>query len=214
MTTITQLMEELAALGWSDRAGAHRDAQHALMRVESPAALLESVRNVDPLARELDRSVEKTTHFKWFVASGPDRNFELWVHDYKPVEQRRTGHAVVAHNHRFWFTSLLLRGGFRSTRFELVSPDSAELQETSALTLNAGDTYVVDPSEIHALTDIQEGTLTLLVQSNSVRSFSDVYENGRVTRYYDLAAQFDSFVTTTSELPDFASAGRRHHFTG
>jgi hypothetical protein len=142
-------------LDWTDRAQAHGAAQDALLRVEGPGALLHGVRQREPSGEHVARSVEKTTHFKWFVAEDADRAFKVWLHEYKPASQRRTGHATVAHNHRFWFT------------------------------------------------------LSLLVQSAPVRSYSDVFEGGRMTRYHDLPAQFEAFVESSAELPEFPAVRRR-----
>jgi hypothetical protein len=179
-----ELVQQIGRADWDDPREAHASVAASLSMVSEPAALLEGVRHVDPRRAEVDGSAEKTTHFKWFVASDPQGRFELWLNQYKPADQRRRGHAEVPHNHRYWFTSLVLSGGFTSTTYDL--RDSGALDPRSHRELRAGATLTVDPAEIHSLHDIQEHTLTFVVQGVPVRSYSEVYERGKVTRYHDL----------------------------
>lgn len=142
------------------------------------------------MSPDLERSVEKTTHYKWFLGGGPGKGFELWLHEYKPRNLRRTGHATVAHNHRFWLTSLILSGGFTDTRYARISGDVEPLIEPIAQrSMDPGSTMVIDPEEIHSLTALQDRTISLVVQSRPVRSYSEVFEDGEVRRYFDLEAK-------------------------
>jgi hypothetical protein len=209
MSNMSALMVDLAALDWDEPGVAHRDAQALFAQIEDPGSLLEDARSLPPERTEFDRSAEKTTHFKWFVADDPHGRFALWLNEYKPASHRRTGHAEVAHNHRFWFTSLLLSGGFTNDIYRARSDASLELERS--LDLRAGDTFVVDPDEVHALRELRDGTLTLLVQSRPVRSYSDVWEAGKVTRYHDLPSSRRAFNQRLAELSTFQAATRRHH---
>jgi hypothetical protein len=193
---IAELRPQLSALHWSDRATSHRAAQRILqdgIDVQAPLTDLglSSLRDIS-----LRRSVEKTTHFKWFLAED-ESGFEIWLHQYKPASHRRLGHAAVAHNHRFWFTSIVLRGGFISHTYEAADPSRpAALERVGKMVYERGDSYVLDPSTIHSLSDIQEPTVSLLVQSRPIRPYSDVYENGKLLRYHDLDSQFDTLLVT------------------
>lgn len=202
-------MSDLSALDWSDPRCAHRGAQAVLATIEDPRPLLEPARNRNPQLAEVDRSAEKTTHFKWFLAADPHGRFALWLNEYKPATHRRVGHAETAHNHRFWFTSLLIGGGFVHAVFDPCADGTLKPQRT--VPLRAGDTYVVEPTAVHTLREIADGTVTLIVQSAPVRSHSDVYENGTVTRYHDLPSARRSFNQRLLALTPFSSDGRRHH---
>lgn len=136
---------------------------------------------------DIERSVEKTTHYKWFLDEDPERRFQIWLHEYKPSSHRREGHATVAHNHRFWLTSLILRGGFTDTRYE--RKGEAAISPIESREMRGGDTMVLSPDEIHSLGELCDDTLSLIVQSKPVRSYSEVFEGGEVRRYRDLGAQ-------------------------
>jgi predicted metal-dependent enzyme (double-stranded beta helix superfamily) len=207
-TALDRLVASLRRCDWSDPAVGHLGAQRILASVDDPRPLLAAARDVDPQRTEQDGSAEKTTHFKWFLAADPDRRFELWLNEYKPKALRRQGHAEVAHNHRFWFTSLVLAGGFQNAVYAPAADET--LQETGVLSLGAGDTFVVDPDAVHSLRALADGTVTLVVQSQPVRSFSDVYENGRKVRYYDLPGARRAFNDRLAALAPFAR-GRHHH---
>lgn len=202
------LVAALGALDWADPGPAHHAAQRLLAAIDDPRSLLSEIAAADPARTEYDRSSEKTTHFKWFVAEDPGERFSLWLNTYKPATHRRTGHAEVAHNHRFWFTSLVLSGGFTHATFTADGPQLTLADETM---LRAGDSFVVDPAEIHALRDLQDETVTLIVQSTPVRAYSDVYEGGTVTRYHDLPSSRRALNERLAALPAFPTTGRSHH---
>jgi len=182
-------LRQIARLDWSEL----MLAQHA---VEPLFGALDVGGLIDGLKPDLDeivdveRSVEKTTHYKWFLGEGSSGRFQVWLHEYKPKTHRREGHATVAHNHRFWLTSLILRGGFTDTRYERTAEgDRRLIAPIASRVMRTGDTMVLAPDEIHALGELQDGTLSLIVQSKPVRSFSEVFENGTVRRYADLDAK-------------------------
>ena len=206
--SLDQLVASLRRCDWSDPAVGHLDAQRVLASIEDPRPLLAAVGAADPQRTEQDGSAEKTTHFKWFLAADPDQRFELWLNEYKPKALRRQGHAEVAHNHRFWFTSLVLAGGFQNAVYTPTEDET--LHEAGTVTLGAGDTFVVDPDAVHALRALEDGTVTLIVQSQPIRSFSDVYENGRKVRYYDLPGARRAFNDRIAALAPFART-RHHH---
>lgn len=187
--SLSAIVGVLSGFDWEDRGEAHLLAQREFVKLEIPALLGDLKRRPEKLI-EVDRSVEKSSHYKWFLGEGPGRDFELWLHEYKPGNLRRTGHATVAHNHRFWLTSLILRGGFSDTRYARAEGGSeALLKPIARRSMEPGGTMVIDPEEIHSLSDLRDGTLSLVVQSRPVRSYSEVFENGEVQRYSDLEAK-------------------------
>ena len=183
------VLEFLGELDWRDRAVSHAKAADRFARLQ-PVQFLAGLRDDLPASVNLERSVEKTTHYKWFLGGGTNREFELWLHEYKPRELRRTGHATVPHNHRFWLTSLILRGGFADTRYARCEPEGElPIEPIAERSLETGDTMVIDPEEIHSLSELRNGTISMVVQSKSIRSYSEVFEDGGVRRYSDLEAK-------------------------
>ncbi len=189
---LDEIADFLTGLDWADRCRSHeRVANH--WRGLEPAEVLTELHRILPAAIDVDRSVEKTTHYKWFVSGAVDQGFELWLHEYKPAALRRTGHATVPHNHRFWLTSLMLRGGFTDTRYARTEAASALVEPVSNRSMEPGETIVINPEEIHSLSELQDGTVSMVVQSRPIRSYSEVFENGEVRRYSDLEAKLAEF---------------------
>lgn len=190
---LTHAVAAIGALGWEEPGTAQRGAATAFTMIDVALLLKELKIGLEQVA-DLDKSVEKTTHYKWFLSEDPARRFQIWLHEYKPSTHRREGHATVAHNHRFWLTSLILRGGFTDTRYERADetdPESGSLSPIDSRQMKSGDTMVLMPDEIHALSELRDGTLSLIVQGKPVRSFSEVFEGGEVRRYSDLGAKLD-----------------------
>lgn len=185
------IRERLDRLEWRDLGSAHNSA--ATLLVEAGVEpLLASLRSNTREIVNPDRSVEKTTHYKWFVAASPADDFEVWLHEYKPDRLRRKGHATVPHNHRFWLTSMILRGGFTDVRYERRA-DSPSVAPRESHSMRSGDTMVFDAAEVHSLQDIDDETLSLVVQSRPIRHYSEVFEDGEVRRYSDLEAKLADF---------------------
>src|SRR5260221_1207762 len=182
---------EIGSLRWEDSPGAQRRSSSIFAAINVRRLLDELKSGLDDIA-DIDKSVEKTTHYKWLLGEDPSKRFQVWLHEYKPKTHRREGHASVAHNHRFWLTSLILRGGFTDTRYvrsHKDDPESGSIQPIDSRRMRPGDTMVLAPEEIHALSELRDGTLSLIVQGRPVRSFSEVFENGEVRRYSDLGAK-------------------------
>lgn len=186
---MSSIVPDLGCLDWDERRSAHAEAELRFAQLGAEDAI---ARLRGALREEVDvgRSVEKTTHYKWFLGRGEGGCFELWLHEYKPARLRRAGHATVPHNHRFWLTSLILRGGFVDTRYaRTAGGGDGQIEPVATRDLDPGETMVIDPEEIHSLSELREGTLSLVVQSRPVRSYSEVFEGGEVRRYSDLEAQ-------------------------
>lgn len=186
--SIARLREAMDSLDWRERADAHAGTAEAFAAVGAEQLIADLSSNLSTLV-DLDRSVEKTTHYKWFMGGPPDGSFELWLHEYKPQSLRREGHATVAHNHRFWLTSIVLRGGFTDSRFRRDNDSRTLLEKIASRQMGTDETMVIDADEIHSLSGLQDGTITLVAQSAPIRSYSEVFEDGRVSTYFDLEAK-------------------------
>jgi hypothetical protein len=187
-SSIMRLRRSFDRLDWTEHRDAHAVAAREFaarggdrLKVDLEAHLSTTV--------DLSRSVEKTSHYKWYLGGAADGSYELWLHEYKPRSLRREGHATVAHNHRFWLSSIVLRGGFTDSRFGRDDHSPTLLRETARRRLAPNDTMVIDADEIHSLSELDDGTVTLVVQSAPVRSYSEVFEEGRVSTYFDLEAK-------------------------
>lgn len=184
-------MTNVGSLNWQRPAPAQRETAAIFKTIDIRRLLNELKTELDEIA-DIEKSVEKTTHYKWFLSEDPSRRFQIWLHEYKPSTHRREGHATVAHNHRFWLTSVILRGGFTDTRYERVDkadPESGSLSPIDSRQMKPGDTMVLMPDEIHALSELRDDTLSLIVQGKPVRDYSEVFEAGEVRRYADLGAK-------------------------
>ena len=186
---LNSAMERMARLDWEVPAEAHLATKSIFMSIDAGLLLARLKRHAGDIV-DLDRSVEKTTHYKWFLAEDPNCQFQLWLHEYKPAELRRKGHATVAHNHRFWLSSLILRGGFTDNRYRREPEGTGNLiAKLSSSRMTPGDTMVLAPDEIHSLSELCDGTISLIAQGMPVRSYSEVFEDGGVRRYPDLGAK-------------------------
>jgi hypothetical protein len=186
--SLADLSTALASIDWSDRAEAHARAAD-VFNTSGAERLIGDLRSDLPDAIDVSRSVEKTTHYKWFLGGPPDGSFELWLHEYKPRALRRDGHATVAHNHRFWLSSIVLRGGFTDTRYEVDETSASLLREIASRTLTPDETMILDADEIHSLSALEDGTITLVAQSAPIRPYSEVFEGGVKNVYFDLEAK-------------------------
>lgn len=127
-----------------------------------------------------ESSRETSTHYKWFIFETMDGSYQLFLHEYKSKQLMRPGYALTAHNHRYWFTSKVLRGGFRHLKYLIpevennhFSPKQVAILEDIVLT--AGDVYQVLLGEVHSLKEIEENTLTLVLQSKAERDSSEEF---------------------------------------
>jgi predicted metal-dependent enzyme (double-stranded beta helix superfamily) len=190
-----EAIDRITAIDWSRSQFAHREASRVLDALDADALLVELKADLEAIV-DPARSSEKTTHYKWLVGDDPHGRFKLWLHEYKPKELRREGHAAIPHNHRFWLSSVILRGGFTDSRFRRVGrpyPQTDWIEPQASRPMSVGDTMTLAPEEIHALGDLRDGTVSLIVEGEAVRSFSEVFEGGTVRRYYDLEAKLADF---------------------
>jgi hypothetical protein len=144
---------------------------------------------------------ETSTHYKWFVYYHSTLRYKVWLHQYKPLGERKVGHAEVPHNHRYSLASLIVRGGFTHHRYEQVGDGLSELpQECSKYT--RGDAYFVDWRQVHRLSDVMDQTVTLVVESPVARHFSEAFyaESGEPSMFYDFIGMLSRLAADISSI--------------
>jgi hypothetical protein len=136
------------------------------------------------------RCNDTSTHYKWFLHYDRYFHYRVWLHQYKSRGARRMGYAEVPHNHRYSLASVILDGGFAHRVFER---NGARLREVTEARRNyqRGDVYIVRHDEIHRLSDLCDGTMTLVVETPLVRHFSEAFygENCDAVRFYDFVGR-------------------------
>ncbi|WP_139128635.1 hypothetical protein [Micromonospora humi] len=120
------------------------------------------------------RSVEKTTHNKWYLGHRR-RSYYVWLHQYQsPAIFAQAGRfAASVHNHRYAFCSLVLSGALTVTRFTIKDDDVAVPAETSVL--GVGSTMSLSSDDVHRVDAVEKNTLTLLIQAHESRHYSTRY---------------------------------------
>jgi hypothetical protein len=136
---------------------------------------------------------ETSTHYKWFVAYHSSLHYKIWLHQYKPLGERRLGHAEVPHNHRYSLASLVVRGGFTHHYYKQTAEGLQELQHERTSYMQ-GDTYRVDWQEVHKLSNVLNHTVTLVVESPIARNFSEAFytQSGEPSTFYDFIGMLSS----------------------
>ncbi|MFJ7211766.1 hypothetical protein [Amycolatopsis sp. NPDC098790] len=127
-------------------------------------------------AKVLRSSRETTTHFAWCLLDSPSDPFSFWLHEYKAQEDWREGYADSVHNHRYHFCTTILRGDYLHERYETTIDDGTGLitstrRRRSAL-CQAGACITMLADEFHRIPEAADGTMTFLVKSRPVSSFS------------------------------------------
>ena len=155
-------------------------------------------------------SRETPTHYKWHLGTAPDTSFTLWLHEYKPRAIRSGGYAQTIHNHRYPMTALLLTGGYRYTQYDVghTGADLAtEVRMISSRRITGGAIYSMRESDFHSVTEIQDGTVSLLVQGRPRLPYSiSVDAQSRlVSRHVPIEGRINNLRST------LATARRRLH---
>src|SRR5439155_2849950 len=90
--------------------------------------------NREELALLWSRSVERSSHFKWFLGNNTD-GYLIWLHEYKAAQLPDTvgSFAASVHNHRYSFVSQVLTGSLQMSDFELESAQHRSEEHTSEL---------------------------------------------------------------------------------
>lgn len=127
-----------------------------------------------------DKSKETTTHFAYCLLDEPDDEFSLWLHEYKPQRDWRQGYANTVHNHRYHFCTTILTGSYLHQRFG-VELDAAggtvrAARLASSRVCRAGASGRMLANEFHRIPRAEDGTLTFLVKSRTIRRWSVSYD--------------------------------------
>ncbi|NBH02008.1 hypothetical protein [Amycolatopsis sp. SID8362] len=124
----------------------------------------------------LRSSRETTTHFAWCLLDSPADPFSFWLHEYKAQEDWREGYADSVHNHRYHFCTTILRGDYFHERYETTIDAGTGLIESARLRrralCQAGDCATMLADQFHRIPEAAAGTMTFLVKSRPVSSFS------------------------------------------
>lgn len=169
------------------------DAQRLLASATLPESLATwlTAQPEEKLERIADRSLERTTHFKWFLGAGPG-GYTVWLHEYKPPEvfARAVDFAASVHNHRYGFCSRVLSGALHVSEFATDGPDEP-IRLSGTRTVRQGKTMILSHEDVHRVDRVEPHTRTLLIQGPIARSFSTCYDttSGRGRRVYDLQSR-------------------------
>lgn len=133
-------------------------------------------------------SRETPSHYKWHLLAIDSLCMHVWLHEYKPSGIRSHGYAQSIHNHRYPMAALLLKGGYCYTKYAVKAASDnvhADVCVTSIRQLSMGDAYSMTPNEFHSVTEIQDGTVSLMIQGRPVRTFSTSVDSSslRMTRH-------------------------------
>jgi hypothetical protein len=121
-------------------------------------------------------SRETTTHFAWRLVDDAGAPFSLWLHEYKPQRDWWAGYANSVHNHRYHFCTTVLRGGFQHEWYDVELDPTGELVREvtcrGSEVWRPGPVRSVTAEQFHRVARAGDGTLTFLVKSRPVRSWS------------------------------------------
>ncbi|WP_410593260.1 hypothetical protein [Amycolatopsis sp. lyj-23] len=124
----------------------------------------------------LRSSRETTTHFAWCLLDSPADPFSFWLHEYKAQQDWREGYADSVHNHRYHFCTTILRGDYLHERYETTIDGDTGLISSARLRRRtrcaAGACATMLAHEFHRIPEAGTGTMTFLVKSRPVSSFS------------------------------------------
>jgi hypothetical protein len=186
------LIKQLDLLSWDDSNWRKYAADILCDTSHLSTMVYDHMRSWDPrqVSEKDNGSHNTSTHYKWLVHRDDDLRFTLWLHDYLPNEERGPGYAEVPHNHRYDVCSIVLNGGYTSVLYDA----SNALQVIEKPTLRSGDVLSLHHNEVHALTEICEGTLTLFIEGPTITRFSTAfYPDGRRRNFVDFPGRRKQF---------------------
>jgi hypothetical protein len=154
---------------WAEQPGLRTNLRHHLL--DLPNAQAEAI---------IRRSRETTTHFAWCLRDQPDEPFTYWLNEYKQQRDWRPGYADSVHNHRYHFCTTILRGGYLHERYEATINPGTEMITSAELATSrpcpVGATEFLLASDFHRIPKASDGTMTFLVKSRQVTSWSLSYD--------------------------------------
>lgn len=145
-------------------------------------------------------SREVSTHYKWLIAADPQHRWKVWLHQYRDDRVAGTAYADVPHNHRYDFVSLLLVGGYRDLRY-VQGEEANQLRVGTKYEIGTSQTVAVDHREIHSLTAVLPGTISLFVQGQVRAEYSTSYGPDGPLRHSSLEVVYESLRTALDRGP-------------
>jgi hypothetical protein len=198
---INNLITSLDSIDWCERNIAHQEVEHLLFGVK--ANFIQFQLEIDNLSEVFihnlgKNSVETPTHYKWLFYENEKSDYKIWFHQYKSAINKNAGYAVVPHNHRYWFSSFILSGGFTSLTYQVNRLNEDTIENNTLVGewhLNEGEIYTLSSDTVHSLDDIQKSTWTLIIQSKQVKTFSESFslETKKIYRHYAFESRIDEF---------------------
>jgi hypothetical protein len=195
----------LDVLPWRDEPQtALRAARLVLEAAELPEELVSWLagRPTGQLERILERSLERTTHVKWFLGARSGE-YVVWLHEYKPPEvfARAVGFAASVHNHRYGFCSRVLAGALHVSAFAAPTAPDERLRLIQRSEVKQGQVMSLSHEDIHQIDQVEPYTYTILVQGPVARNFSTCYDtaSGNGRRVYDLQSRLPHTLTLLTD---------------
>jgi hypothetical protein len=200
-SVIKNLITSLNKIGWDSKSIAHEKVEFLLndLKANLNRFQIELENLSDNYLRNLaELSVETPTHFKWFLYENQMLNYKIWLHEYKSRIEKGAGYAIVPHNHRYWFTSFIIRGGFTNSIYQVEKLNKKTIDRyllVDEQSFEEGKIYSFSSDIIHSLSNIKEPTVTLIIQSKALKNFSESYDfqSKKVQRHYSFAARLEKF---------------------
>jgi hypothetical protein len=145
------------------------------------------------------RCIETPTHYRWNIVRGDDCS--IWIHEYKPSRLVFGRYADQVHDHGYSFTGVVLRGGYSNEKFTIeCDTEAGKIQTThyhGAIAVSKDESLSMKRGEIHRVTNIQDGTVTIVVKSRRYRSYSSVYhlDTGMITNVPSAGARMPNLIS-------------------
>lgn len=142
----------------------------------------------------LNRSVETSTHYKWFLGEH-DPYYVVWAHQYLNAKLFAASKRFAAsvHNHRYPFVSRVLTGALHTSSFAVSSAASGLHVELSGKgTFNTGDVMSLSAGDVHRIDRVEDGTVTIVIRGPVTRHYSIRFDlnSGYSERIHDLDSVF------------------------
>jgi predicted metal-dependent enzyme (double-stranded beta helix superfamily) len=170
---VKQLINELSRMDWTTQQW-RKEAEYVISSADGLSNEITthmSEWDASERSAKLNGSHETSTHYKILLHRDPALRFTVWIHCYKSSECRGSGYAQVPHNHRYDLCSVVLRGGYDSILYST----AAGVTPIERRTFKPGDVLSMTHDQVHALTEICEGTQTLFIEGPTIKHFSTVF---------------------------------------
>ncbi|HEX8566006.1 MAG TPA: hypothetical protein VF648_10085 [Pyrinomonadaceae bacterium] len=196
---LKQIIDSLDSQNWSDLPATFSKINDLLTHINSNRNLLYEELASESFAERVSiakKSKEVSTHFKWCIHKEERLGYNVWIHEYKDKQSRRLGYAEVLHNHRYWFSSLILSGGFEHYRYNVERIDDFSFKQisvTEVINYSKGDIYTIDSDVVHTLKNIKDSTLTLVIGSKGIKPYSEEFvpSTKKINRHYPFLSRIE-----------------------